>query len=574
MKTYLALAFRGVSDGPLVVMFAAPATEIDAWSGVPQRERFDDNHETIGFQREENQKRLDQLSLFFRDPRNVAQNPLLCAQRSEAFVRFIPDDASGETDVQIGVVEIDDEDLSSIPLNELLLRLLSVLESRQPTLQHATPSAERQSKLQERLRNELGHLPVESNADDEATDVLEESSIEGLFSSETHVVEFWQEVKLRSILIETLDPSTKQDIVDGDSFLGFERDALISYLKPVFLVDGQHRLQGAVRAAADQAADAMKSGEVETRIESGEDPEVVAEELIEQYSRKLPVALLMDTNVEEHVFQFVVVNQKATPVGKALLGTIVATSLTDAELQGVQDRLEQVRIDVKDSQAVAWFTRSPESAFRGLVQQGIEDEEGGKLPWTVLRDMLAVFRTLKGGRLYHSPRIDYADKWRRNQLLSSDYVRAVYDSMDDAENIITAMELWSAVDGPWRGVANAFFTEVRDILGDPGNLEAGNGWGRLSNLYNKVSLNILIGDFFQWLTDRGETINSDDNCSKLVREWLSDVDRAYFNRDWKLEGVKRDSTGIRSQWAEVWVDYRKDPTRLPSVTQYRKARSS
>ena len=64
-------------------------------------------------------------------------------------------------------------------------------------------------------------------------------------------------------------------------------------------------------------------------------------------SRRLPISLLLDDSPEEHVFQFVVVNQKATPIGRALLGTIVSTSLTAEELDKVAQRLTQAGIPAR-----------------------------------------------------------------------------------------------------------------------------------------------------------------------------------------------------------------------------------
>lgn len=117
MPEYRAIAFRSDPDGAEVVLFAAPADQIDSWAGVPQRELLD-HQETIGFQREENPRRLQQLSKFFSDPANVSQNPLLCAQRSEDAAKFLADTGS-EGPVRTGTVIIKSPDLSQQPLTKL-----------------------------------------------------------------------------------------------------------------------------------------------------------------------------------------------------------------------------------------------------------------------------------------------------------------------------------------------------------------------------------------------------------------------------------------------------------------------
>jgi hypothetical protein len=52
-----------------------------------------------------------------------------------------------------------------------------------------------------------------------------------------------------------------------------------------------------------------------------------------RYGRTLPVSLPLKPNAKDHVFRSVVVNQKAAPIGRALLGTIVSTGLRKEELE-------------------------------------------------------------------------------------------------------------------------------------------------------------------------------------------------------------------------------------------------
>lgn len=571
MPTYRAIAFRSDAAGAEVVLFAAPADEIDSWAGVPQRELLD-HQETIGFQREENPRRLRQLSKFFSNPANVSQNPLLCAQRSPEAAKFTPDEHS-EGLVRTGTVTVQQSDLIEQPLSELFKALEAQLRVRQPALSQAKVSSSRLRELDRRLADDFGDVSAVTDTPDSEA-ISDEEGISGLFSSETHVLEFWQEVKARLTLLEGLDDAKRHEIDQGEEFLGFNREALAAYLKPVFLVDGQHRLRGALQSARERAMEQLTSESVQARLEADEDIAEVTAELVSINTRLLPVSLLMNPNVEEHVFQFVVVNQKATPVGKALLGTIVATSLTEAELEKVTDRLEQVQINVSDSQAVAWFTRNPDSAFYGVVQQGIEQEGAGRLPWTVLRDLVSIFRNLSGARLPHAPGNDYADVWRRKLLTKSDLVAEALSDVADDEKLPIAFAAWGELNGPWRLVANTFFAEIKTRLSDPTNTAAHNAWGNTaSNLFNKVSLSILVADFFQWLTDVSRTINSAEDCSDAVQTWLAGVDKAYFNRDWNLSGVKKDTPGIRHNWSELWVDYRKDPSRLTDFRNFRKAKA-
>jgi hypothetical protein len=180
--------------------------------------------------------------------------------------------------------------------------------------------------------------------------------------------------------------------------------------------------------------------------------------------------------------------------------------------------------------------------------------------------LVTIFRELRGGKLYHEKANDYAAIWRQRFLDSS---RMVADW--EAQGFKSAFHAWASVPGPWREVFMNFWTTVRDKVGNTKDDQAWNYWGaaRESNLFNKVSLTILSADFFQYLCDRKISIESPGEIPQLVAEWLEGVDPNYFNRDWNLEGVKKDSVGIRKQWSQLWVEYRKNPVRLPHRQKYR-----
>jgi hypothetical protein len=566
-RTYSALRIRQTEKSAELVLFAAPATDIDDWSGVPQRERLGED-ESAGFQREESPKRVGELQRFYSDPKNVIQNPLLCASRDDARVRFKP---AGDSNALIlsGEIEVEWDDLREIKLLDLFRRLRDSLLGRMPDMQGRVVGDHVLSRLRQRANADYPQELV--NDYSESEDVPEpldetdsnEDLAAALFGDETHIAEFWEEVAGRAQILSELSPS-----LDPDEFLGFSKEAMRSYLQPVVLVDGQHRLRGALDAATEAVNSDENRGEIETAISRGDDPDDVSDRIRRRSARLLPVSLLLETSPAEHVFQFVVVNQKATPIGRALLGTIVSTSLTAGELASVSDRLTTAGIPLEDSRAIAYLTRHSESPFKGLVEKGLSDDGADVLQWNVLGSLIRIFRELKGGRLFHE-RLDYADKWRRSQLDASNLVSAGSD-------IEAKMKIWSAADGPWRDVFIGFFAALRDSIGNASESDAGNYWGapRKSNLFNKISLTILAADFFQFLCDKGYGIDSADEVSTYVSEWLRDVSPTYFARDWKLSGVKKDAPGIRAQWSYLWVQYRKDPVRNPALGEFRKSRST
>jgi hypothetical protein len=176
---------------------------------------------------------------------------------------------------------------------------------------------------------------------------------------------------------------------------------------------------------------------------------------------------------------------------------------------------------------------------------------------------------LRGGKLF-GQKNDYADIWRTRYLEScpivSEYQTKGYDS---------EFAFWHSSDGPWRDVFMTFWREIRDRFGDLKDRDKHNFWGRPreSNLFNKISLTILAADFFQFITDTKSKIESIEKLPELIDSWLEFVSLGYFDKDWELSGVKKDSSGIRNQWSALWNEYRKGGGNLPDKRLYRKPKS-
>jgi hypothetical protein len=554
-------AFRTLqtNEGRPLILFAARATEIDQWAGIPRRARLDGDGESVGFQREFKMARVKELGAFFSDQRNIAQNPLMAALQSEEAVRFEPIAESAN----FGHITIDTQDLAQLPLIDLLQRFAALLEDRVPALRSSTVPRERiQRAIIEAQRqhglsySDLDDIDDESRLDGESDPIAgPDEDIAGiLMSEETNILEFHSELKIRIAALERLSPDQNRDEI-----LGFHKEDLLAYLLPIVLVDGQHRLRGAIDAAERLLGTEPCQREIMDAIAEGVSAKEAERRAIGGHTRTLPISLLMDPSPSEHVFQFVVVNQKATPMAPALLGTIVSTSLGANELEPIAQRLRNAGIKLDDSQAIAYLTRAPESPFKDHVQRGMTGDRPDQLQWTVLQGLVRIFRELKGGKRY-GEKNDYADLWRIDCLASCALVR-------DSEDQYLA---WSEPDGPWRAIFIRFYTRVRDYFGsdDP---ESENAWGTTrSNLFNKVSLTILAADFFDFLQVRQVTLDSLEQFDQTFDEWLVGVKPSYFDRKWDTSGLKKDTEAVRKKWAKLWSEYRRNPRGgLPKVTEYR-----
>ncbi len=558
------MKYRGVigeqlPGSPEIVLFQAPAADIAAWSGIPQRRRVatsDGAVETAGFQREEKATRVADLATFMHDNRNVIQNPLLAATQDDGAISIDRHD-DGTCDITINI-----PDLDSLSLEDLFLRILGGLEGRMPSLSERQPAPTVLQTLRKSLSVHVAPESATSAAQSEPEESNDnEDSVNAtavLFEEETQVVDFYDELKARFVILKELGASANQ----LESIGGFGRDFLESLVKPVVLVDGQHRLRGALKAIEEAADTDDGTQRIAELVDGGMSAAEAEWAYAREAGRVLPVSLLLDASPAEHVFQFVVVNQRATPMSPALLGTIVSTSLSQDELDPIRQRLRQAGIELESSRAIAYLSRAPESPFRGLVATGMGGDRPNALPWSVLGKLSEIFRHLQGGAPYHPPLIDSAKIWRDKLLPASGLIEESVQGED-------RLKAWSAQDGPWRELFIRVFTRIRDKFGSMTDPNAGNYWGSTkSNLYNMVSLSILAADFFAFLRENNYALKDWAEVESVIDQWIGDLSSNYFARDWRMGGTKKDQPLIKKAWSEAWAEYRITRDRLPRIERY------
>lgn len=557
---YDAILMEQLPGGPRMVIFAAPVREIESWSGIPQRRRVDGQVETAGFQREEKPKRVADIAAFMADPENVIQNPLLAAVQVSGSVEVTPDEVGPCT------VTIDVPDLDAFDLGILLHRAMSSLEARIPELSSRETDMDRVARLRQSLSLPSAD-PVEALPEDpydadspEMSDLVDPDTDTGpelnIFDDESQVADFYDELRARSLVLSELGEAGSTLSVIG----GFSRDFLASLIKPVVLVDGQHRLRGALKAIQDFEESDAGTEELARLVDEGIDPESAVRELSERVGRRLPVSLLLDASPAEHVFQFVVVNQKATQMTNALLGTIVSTSLSRDEMDPIRQRLKNAGIELEGSRAISYMRKAVESPFRDLVSTGVAGDTPNALPWTVLGGLVSIVRDLEGGEPFHPPKVDYASLWCNNGFKHSELVDL---QLEPQERLAT----WSEFDGPWRTMFVKLHTRIRDKFGNVDDPRSRNYWGSTrSNLFNMVSLRILTSDFFAFIYQR--SFREWNEVDAALEEWIGDLNSSYFARDWRMDGMKRDVPAIKEAWSATWTEYRLTRDRLPRIERY------
>lgn len=559
---YEGVVVEQLQGGPKLVLFAAPAVDIAGWAGIPQRRRLgtgEEAVETAGFQREERQSRVADIAAFMHNPANVIQNPLLAAVQDDAQIHVLETDGRCE-------IEITPPDTTHLSLLELFERACVELEQRLPELAIRAPDVTALARLRRTLQlgdnhnntSEVdGQDEVDAQSSDEEAASEETDAAIALFEEETQVVDFYDELNVRATILRELG----SDGTTRESIGGFSRDFLESLIRPVVLVDGQHRLRGALLDIDDSANSDVGISRIAEIVDSGIEPDLASEQYAREVGRRLPISLLLSADPAEHVFQFVVVNQKATPMSSALLGTIVSTSLTQDELDPIRLRLKSAGIELEASRAIAYLTRALDSPFRGLVATGVGGDRPNSLQWPVLGKLAEIVRNLEGGSPFHPPVIDYARLWREGLFQTSGLVDA---SLSGPER----MASWSAFDGPWRTLFIKLHTKIRDKFSDQSDMKASNAWGSTqSNLYNKISLTIMTADFFNYLREESQALENWEAVDLALDKWLAELNVSYYARDWRMKGTKKDQGTIRKAWSEAWAEFR-ITKRLPRVERY------
>ena len=552
---YPAVRVQQTAESKPVILFGASALEIEQWAGIPQKKSFSpDQSESSGFQRTTKPQRLNQLKSFYDNKQNVVQNSLTCALKrldgSNVEFKANEDGASGILKIELpNLYEFDLLDLFGLLRRSLESRIGDKKEYIDTTLINSLKAS-----LKVATDTEVDSYNGDLNGEDD------ESEAETVLFEESHLEDFLRDVVARHEILKEIDDDS---IRNADTFLGFDRETILSFLLPITLVDGQHRLKGAVLDSRDSLNSQQFSNEIATRIAKGESSEEVEASILLRESRVLPVSLLLSDDPIEQVFQFVVINQKATPIGKSLLGTIISTSLTTDEMDSVSDRLKQSGIMLEEARAITWAARNPESPFYNLVERGVPGHGKDLLQWNVLGNLIKIFKELKGGSFFHK-KTDFAKKWKEKYLVRSPLV--------EGDTVAECMQQWSDLDGIWKQVFIAFWTKVKCEFAQEDNPDQPhNFWGntRTSNIFNKISLTIIAADFFNSLCETKRTIESIEQIDFLVDDWLEDFSRNYFNRDWDTVHLKKDAGSTRKQWSKLWEEYRDDPSSLHSLSKYR-----
>ncbi len=320
-RIYRGIAYRQAQDttAPWLINFVATAEDVASWSGIPRRSEKG----LIGFQRPDDTGRVDRARDFFKDISNQSPTALILG------VHRVKEEASRRVQLSFQ----DGDDFSSIRNCELRITF--------DATSFGLDAAVKELKSQIALR--LSETSEQEAEEDENEDEGEEEAPEDEEDTED---DGDGEIELgRSLL---LDLSKK---LDDAEWCNANKEDLVDLAKPCTVIDGQHRLKGAVRC-----------------------------------ERHIPfsVIAIYDCPWPEQVFQFTVVNYTAKGIPDQFITANAALSLTGDELEMLKTRLTQAKIKVTEYELMRVVNFDASSPFYQKVSMASKGNEPGKIGYKTM----------------------------------------------------------------------------------------------------------------------------------------------------------------------------------------------
>lgn len=461
---YLAHRFRPrTGSEQSLLLFVAPAAEIRGWAGVP-RKAFDYQH---GFQRTLNPTRVRDVTQFFQaDARNVTPTAVVVGFTGSAgAVTVEPAPAAPAlghvgAEVETVRVRIVATNLDQVPLPDLTESAITTLTARLSETVIATIESDPETAISEALRL------ADEEAVDEAFGINAEAAVDDTAlaaEARSYLADFYAQLRgyQRRLMPWPAEHEAEQQL----------REVLYSLLKPAIIVDGQHRVFGA--ALVDQRM-------------------------------LLPVCAVVDSTWAENVFQFVVINQKAKPIKPAFLSSIIATSLSTAEVDAVYGRLQTSRIDVERAREIDRVNADVESPFRDMIDFEVEGSPGFlQFPGMtrLTREFFGIPRTHAG-------------------LLPDGTWGSVTGSW---------MDHFFAL---WRGVRRYFETADARLWREPSEDNPNN----LLKLVTLQEVQRLMLD--NWADSRAFQLTTPTETERLAQNFWRDFPSTFFTDEWRKKGLQ------------------------------------
>lgn len=452
--TYRAIQVLQQPGAPAFYMTAAPASEVLEWSDVPRAK----GQFMAGYQRPLNDKRVEDLADYIRrSAANVVPGAVIVAI-DEDYVTVVEDEPGFFTLHIRG----DERDFAT-----QLQELFGAFSTRL--------SEEELSSAEVLVSKPEGAGGGEELSAESAVEVQEEEEKESEEEEESeYPISYLAQVakELQAALVDwDALPKERQDAI---------RDYIGSVAKPGLIIDGQHRVFGAKN--------------------------------VSEHDVNLPLVILPGLEFAEQVFQFYVLNSKATALKPTELRRIVSTSLTNEEIERLYERFRAAGIEANEARWTLTMNQAPSSPFHGLIDFGFGNQ-GAVIPENVADQVVRGFMKMP---------------------------RAKYRQLTDPLG-----EQWTNPDRRLE-VFFWFWGAVKDYYKDLWEeAEASASEGVKDQLFMKAALltlqSFLLKRFVTALPYRGAgeppPLSSRDELARMVASTLTNLPAEFFQREWKMKQI-------------------------------------
>lgn len=333
--SYPVLAFKQNQRSPVQVAFVAPAADIIHWAGVPRKS----DELLTGYQRFIDRERVDQQIVpFFQNPFNSSPTAIIVALRSDSglgkcVLAQVPQRAGDVIETTLEI-EIDDERIASDEIFEYALKYVNQRVAQDSANTEDQEEEEEDEDEDEEAEEEVADEDAEANGADAQTVHLGSETLS----------------RMKELLEDQIN-------WENPNF----RAAIQDYVRPAFLIDGQHRATAAARIGMN--------------------------------GLPFMVCGLYNATWDEQVFQFTIVNVKPKRIPPSLIASIAALSLSRREQHNLNGRLSQAGIKMDEVAIMSLVAYDDQSPFAQLIDMGVgaAEQKTGRLGYGGMKRIAKVW---------------------------------------------------------------------------------------------------------------------------------------------------------------------------------------
>jgi hypothetical protein len=466
------LGFLQNSKSPELFSFVASSNELLQFCGVARKSQ----DLLTNYQRALDPERVErEITPFFRIPDNCSPTAIVISlqQTNVCEIAFADTGISPlDPGIHLKTLTLTFKDASVLPRETVIGLARAFLDERLGS----DPTASVDSALQseEEVDTDQANGKEADTPEDEVADGEDEEG------------EDEEAVEIGHSVLRTL-----RDRLDSPESLSEEMvKSLREMLKPALIIDGQHRLYGAAGVEED-----------------------------------IPVLVcaMITPTWKEQVFQFIVVNDKATGIPKPFITSLAGMSLTGTELDELRNRLAQANVKLWEVEVMQRLGYDSASPFYKMIEFKVAGADKG-----------LGYQTMKRvGKAWYSPSSSGLYK----------LMRALYRGQGTGKTTKKALkEKWQS-SGNWFDFLCLYWSKLKE------KFQGTAAWQPGGNLLTAVVLEMLQADFLKVLDAQATTFWDisaagpdgpaalNKRIGGLIDDAIHKFKSEHFAREWKRKSL-------------------------------------